>query len=386
MKANRHNKKNAMRILIIGINIRHIARSASLAGHEVIAVDCYGDRDLARYAKETARMPREGSIEHLSSYVDRFRPDAVVLGPGLEEASVRNAVVLNNPPEKTALVSDKLWLAGWLEEKGFPFIKTQPLDSLDELHYPFLVKPRKGAGGVGCRIVESAYKLQIRPDPKRRIESEQGMQSCPEEDLIAQELIAGLPASVSVIGNGREARAISVNEQLIGVPWAGAKGFRYSGNITPLEAPRCDMEEMAEKIITELGLVGSNGVDFLLTEKGPVVVEVNSRFQGSLDTVELSGGENVFEAHLQSFSGKLPQRPTPARCCAGRIILYAPYDLTVESDLMRDWTADVPAKGSRINADDPILSILATGSCRDDVQSKLKMKAAMICDMLKRAN
>ncbi len=30
-----------MRILVIGINIRHIARSASLAGHEVFAVDCY---------------------------------------------------------------------------------------------------------------------------------------------------------------------------------------------------------------------------------------------------------------------------------------------------------------------------------------------------------
>jgi predicted ATP-grasp superfamily ATP-dependent carboligase len=58
----------------------------------------------------------------------------------------------------------------------------------------------------------------------------------------------------------------------------------------------------------------------------------------------------------------------------------------VEADLERDWTADVPAKESRINADDPILSILATGSCRDDVESKLKMKAAMICDMLKKAN
>jgi predicted ATP-grasp superfamily ATP-dependent carboligase len=375
-----------MRILIIGINIRHIVRSASLAGHEAIAVDCYGDRDLARYAKETDRMPREGAIDYLPFYMDKFRPDAVVMGPGLEEASVRNAIVLNNPPEKTALVSDKLWLAGWLEEKGFPFIKTQPLDSLNDPQYPFLVKPRKGAGGVGCRIVESASQLQIMPDPERRLVSEKGMQSGPEEDLIAQELISGLPASVSVIGNGSEARAISVNEQLIGVPWAGAKGFRYSGNITPLEAPHCGMEEMAEEIITALGLVGSNGVDFLLTEKGPVVVEVNSRFQGSLDTVELSGGENVFEAHLQSFSGKLPQKPAPARCCAGRIILYAPCDLMVEADLERDWTADVPAKGSQINADDPILSILATGSCRDDVESKLKMKAAMTCDMLKRAN
>ncbi|MCK9565447.1 MAG: ATP-grasp domain-containing protein, partial [Methanothrix sp.] len=188
-----------MRILVIGINIRHIARSASLAGHEVFAVDCYCDVDLAGWAKETAKMPREGAEEHLLFYVEKFRPDAVVLGPGLEEASVRGVPVLNNPPEKTSQVSDKLWLAGWLEEKGFPFIKSQLADVADNLRFPFLVKPRKGAGGVGCRIVQRPSDLQMH---ERR-----GAQEGIEEDLIAQELIVGRPASVSVIGNGREARA-----------------------------------------------------------------------------------------------------------------------------------------------------------------------------------
>jgi len=355
-----------MRILVIGINIRHIVRSACYAGHEVFAVDCYCDVDLARYAIECAKMPREGTVECISFYVEKFRPDAIVLGPGLEEASFPSVAVLNNPPEKTAQVSDKLWLAGWLEEKGFPFIKTKSLDCLDNPCYPFLVKPRKGAGGVGCRIVERAAQMQTH-----------------EEDLIAQELIVGRPASVSVIGNGSQARAIAVNEQLIGVPWAGAKGFRYSGNITPLTFPQCGIDQMAEEIISKLGLLGSNGVDFLLTENGPVVVEVNSRFQGSLDTVELSGGENVFQAHLQSFFGRLPKRPAPTSCSAGRIIVHAPCDLTIETDLVRDWTADVPGKGSRIAADDPILSILAQGSSRDDVIAQLRARTAMLGDMIK---
>jgi len=352
-----------MRILVIGINIRHIARSACQAGYEVFAIDCYGDLDLARWAKETAKMPREEAEEHISFYIEKFRPDAVVLGPGLEEASVRGVPVLNNPPEKTSQVSDKLWLARWLEKKAFPFIKTQL--SAENLHFPFMVKPRKGAGGVGCRIVRSPTELKW------------------EKGLIAQELIFGRPASVSVIGNGREARAIAVNEQLIGVPWAGAKGCRYSGNITPLAPPQCGIGQMAEKIIAALRLVGSNGVDFLLTDKGPVVVEVNSRFQGSLDTVEMAGGYNVFQAHLQSFSGMLPERPVPPHRTAGRIIIYAPRDLTIESDLVRDWTADVPRKGSQIAADDPILSIMAQGSSRDKVIAQLKARAAMLGETIK---
>ena len=367
-----------MRILVIGVNIRHIARSASLAGHEVFAVDCYCDVDLARWAKETAKMPREGAREHLPFYVERFRPDAVVLGPGLEEASVQGVAVLNNPPEKTSQVSDKLWLARWLEEKGFPFIKTQL--SADNLRFPFLVKPRKGAGGVGCRIVRAPLELKKREDRKCM---QNGTQEDLEEDFIAQELINGRPASVSVIGNGREARAIAVNEQLIGLSWAGAKGFRYSGNITPLAPPQCAIGQMAEEIIAALRLVGSNGVDFLLTEKGPVVVEVNSRFQGSLDTVEMAGCDNVFQAHLQSFLGMLPDRPVPPRRTAGRIIIYAPRDLTIEVDLVRDWTADVPGKGSRIAADDPVLSIMAQGSSRDEVMAQLKTRAAMLGEMIK---
>lgn len=356
-----------MRILVIGINIRHIACSASRAGHEVFAVDCYEDLDLVRCAKETDRLLRERAEESLSEYIEKFHPEAVVLGPGLEEARVKGVLVLNNPPEKTAQVSDKLWLAQWLEKSGFPFIKTyasaEEMHSAEDLRTPFIVKPRRGAGGVGCRRVEDPSDLLW------------------VEGLIAQELIPGKAASVSVIGNGSGARALAVNEQLIGAPWTGARGFRYSGNITPLVSPQCNIAGMAEEIVASLDLVGSNGVDFLLTDSGPVVVEVNSRFQGSLDTVEKATGQNVFRAHLQSFQGRLPGRAR-ASCFAGRAIIYATRYIEVKSDLSRPWTSDVPRPGSRIARDDPILSVRASGSDRDPVLAQLKKRAASLFAMI----
>jgi hypothetical protein len=354
-----------MRILVAGINIRHIVSSASRAGHVVYAADCYCDRDLSLWAKEAVKLPRHGWEDCLDHIVERFAPDAAVLGPGLEEASVRGVPVLSNPPEKTRQVSDKLWFARWLERKGFPFIKTEEFP--EDMTYPFLVKPRQGAGGVGCRTVRSEEELQW------------------DEDLIAQALIFGQPASVSVISNGREAHAIAVNEQLIGLPWTGASGFRYCGNITPIADPDSRMIGTAERIVAALGLVGSNGVDFLLTNEGPVPVEVNSRFQGSLDSVEAACGINVFEAHLQSFSGALPEVPILAGCTAGRAILYAPagIDIGVDSDLTRGWTADVPERKSRISSGDPILSIFAKGASRDDVLSILMDRAAELFRTLK---
>jgi predicted ATP-grasp superfamily ATP-dependent carboligase len=269
--------------------------------------------------------------------------------------------VLNNPPQKAAQVSDKLWLARWLEEKGFPFIRTEERsdDLPDGLLFPLVVKPRRGAGGVGCRLVESAAELRW------------------EDGLIAQERVFGRPASVSIIGNGREARALAVNEQIIGAAWTGAQGFRYCGNITPLDQPHCDIAEMAEDIVAQLGLVGSNGVDFLMTSRGPVVVEVNCRFQGSLDTVEMATGMNLFQPHLEAYAGSLPERPE-CHYAAGRAIIYARRDLRIDSDLSDDCTRDVPGPGSRIGRDDPVLSIIAKGPDRDGVYAQLMAAAARL--------
>jgi predicted ATP-grasp superfamily ATP-dependent carboligase len=359
-----------MKLLVVGFSVRHIACSAARAGHDVIAADAFCDLDLERCTSEAILLNQDAALQSIPILIEKVSPDAVVLGPGLEEARVRGVRVLNNSPEVAARVSDKLWLARWLEERGFPFIKTQQTPSTDLMDFPMVVKPRKGAGGVGCRFVGSLDDLRW------------------EDGLIIQECVEGRPASVSVIGNGREACAVATNEQLIGVTWAGAEGFRYSGNITPLEPDFPGLAEMAEEIISELRLVGSNGVDFLLTEKGPVVVEVNPRFQGSLDTVELSTGLNVFKAHLDSFQGILPKRPIPdpvPHRTAGRIIFYAPEDLGIgpKPGLSIEGLADIPRPGSLIKVGDPVASILATGKSRADVLRSLMDRATELRRALK---
>jgi predicted ATP-grasp superfamily ATP-dependent carboligase len=347
-----------MKLLVAGFSVRHIACSAARAGHHVIAADSFCDLDLERCSSETFLLNQDTAIQNLPALIEKHSPDAVVLGPGLEESRVRGVRVLNNSPEMAAKVSDKLRLARWLEERGFPFIKTYQKPSTDLTDFPMVIKPRKGAGGVGCRLVKSLDDLRW------------------EEGLIIQEWIEGKPASVSVIGDGHEACAVATNEQIIGASWAGAEDFRYSGNITPLEPDFPGLAGMAEEIVAELRLVGSNGVDFLLTEKGPVVVEVNPRFQGSLDTVELSTGRNIFKAHLDSFQGILPklQKNVPHRT-AGRIIFYAPEDLRINFSLSVEGLADIPRPGSFINHGDPVASIIAKGKSRAGVLKALMDRA-----------
>ena len=76
------------------------------------------------------------------------------------------------------------------------------------------------------------------------------------------------------------------------------------------------------KLIPALGLVGTNGIDFMVNKDGPKVLEINPRFQGSVDAVEMATGENMFQAHVDAINGKL--RPFKIRQYGYRAIHFAP--------------------------------------------------------------
>jgi len=370
------------RILVVGQSVRHIASSAARAGHVVFAADCYRDLDLEKSAFQTFILKADPSIlgelassaENLiRTILDRGSIDSIVLGPGVEEMriggidGIDGIQVLNNPPEKISQVSDKLWLARWLEGEGFASAPAWKIDEDRSGTFPLMVKPRKGAGGAENRLVFSERDLA-------RLKG----------DLIVQELVEGTPASVSVISDGEDAVAISANEQLIGTEWLGGSGFRYCGNVSPLERSRDDpqvveMMKTAEEIARGLHLMGSNGVDFILAESGPVVLEVNPRFQGSLDAVEISTGMNLFEAHLLSFEGILPERPRP-RGFGGRGIVFAKTGLKIEGDLRcaTKWIADVPRPGSLARMNEPVSSVLSFGKSRKEAIKLLQTRSSAI--------
>jgi predicted ATP-grasp superfamily ATP-dependent carboligase len=160
------------------------------------------------------------------------------------------------------------------------------------------------------------------------------------------------------------------------------------------------MIEMAEEIASSLNLVGSNGIDFLITDNGPIVVEVNPRFQGSLDTVEAATGLNLFHAHVESFfngiealrgrlgslgKGELCHSARnaeirKARMAAGRGVLYAERQMTVKGDLRSDIKeiCDVPSPGYRPAIGQPVTSINALGSDRAAVMDRLAYLASKL--------
>jgi predicted ATP-grasp superfamily ATP-dependent carboligase len=348
-----------MKILVICKSSRSIVCSAKKAGHTVYALDHFGDMDMIKCADKVrsfGNIPETEIYELARSFGD---VDAVVLGPGFEKLKFKNT--LNNRLSVMEEVNDKLKIAKKFRSMEIPHPETEPLDKASGLGFPLMIKPRSGSGGIRNVIARNEDELALfsaRDDAG---------------ELIAQEFVEGIPCSASLIGTGDDAAVVSLNEQLIGVPWLTRLPFAYCGNITPFVSGFSEeMIRYSTQIALEFGLAGTNGVDFIRTENGIVAIEVNPRFQGSIDTVELSTGINVFEAHMESFKGGLPE-PKKAKCFAAKTILYADRKIVIDRRLsdrlikcMNTRRAvDVPQTGCTVQPDEPVTTFLGTGGTRE---------------------
>ena len=181
------------------------------------------------------------------------------------------------------------------------------------------------------------------------------------------------------------AKTIAVNEQLVGIEALCPHPFAYCGNITPYASRHTDAAiHAAEQIVLSLGLIGSNGVDFIENENGIYAIEVNPRFQGSLDTVEAATGLNIFDLHVKAASGSLEiseiseiteHAPPHTKQYSAKAIVYARSGTRVCSPLGTiKGVVDIPDSCAWIEKDCPIATALAVGDTRSHVIDMLKKR------------
>lgn len=361
-----------MKVLVIGKSTRNIVCSAKKAGHTVYALDQFGDIDTLKFSDKTVLFGEVTKKEIYELALSFGNVDAVILGTGFEKLELEN--VMNNPVDVIESVNDKLDISRKFRSMDIPHPRTAKIENAGTLGFPLMVKPRSGSGGI--------LNLTIRD----RDELEAFKERSDSGEFIAQEFVRGIPCSVSLISSGDNAAVLAVNEQFIGTPWLTRIPFAYCGNITPFYSDFNDMMiEYAKKISSKLKLKGSNGVDFMLTENGPVVIEVNPRFQGSLDTVEISTGINIFNAHVRSFSGELPGPGEPV-CFAARTIVFADREVIIDNKISdkllrcmeKGRATDIPHAGWTVRPDEPVTSLLEKSDTREKVLENIRNSSGYI--------
>jgi uncharacterized protein len=380
-------------ILVIGFDTRNIVCSARRAGYNVCSIDAFRDLDLQEcaYASallecKTAQEMRELDVSKIKAQMAVFglEFDAIVPGSGLEmlDHNSFSCTVLASCPDKIQKASNKKYLSKRLEALGISHPNCYSPDEIDAIDYPVMIKPASGGGGIFNRIARNKQELLSILEDLFRLDQHKLGLGLAEEAVVIQDFLEGIPSSVSLLSTKKEALSVAVNEQLIGIPWLSRLPFAYCGNITPFKNEQVDeMETLAEELVLDFKLQGSNGVDFLVTETGPVVLEINPRFQGSLDTVEKAMNINLFETHVGCFRGELPSKPE-ANCFAARGIIYSDRELFIDRKLMdvilREKGADISPQGKKIEPDWPLTSLFSCTSTREDALLSLERGAKRI--------
>lgn len=388
-------------IMVVGVNTRPTVKSAKALGLKTIAVDCFGDIDLLECADavfsvrstELGIQPKSSKRHALFQLslqaLEAHDVDAILLTSGMEHDSAfiaelgKRAKIIGNDATRLEICKNKEKLFRIADKMGIPYPLThrvrrrdEALEAARDIGYPVVLKPAFGGGGIGIRLVRSPDELERF---FRRV-----LSAGDNESLYVQQYIRGTDASTSILSNGDEAKCLTVNEQLIGDKRLGVpRPFGYCGNVIPLNKPEFESEivENSRAICEEIGLVGSNGVDFVLSDP-PYLMEINPRFQNTIDCVEGLLGINLVEEHIRACRGEVGEYRQP-RGYSVKLILYAKRDVEI-SDLTKiPDTVDITPEGSIVRKGYPICSVLKFGKSRDETITDAYVLASKILKLKK---
>jgi len=403
-------RRHIMRVrslLVVGVDASQIAVSAKKAGYKVYAADHFGDQDLKAACKESlsaVRQRRGSSCGHFAAdyipstilkmvktILGRHAIEGAILASGLEDAAdtlkeINDLVpIIGNTPDAIGKVRKKTAFFKELKRLNLPHPESRVAHSLDEaktiaqdIGYPIVYKPLTGFGGTGIGKADSPKELQdlLRNAAKRR------------KSILIQEYVEGTPASASLISIKNSVMTLTINEQLLGLQRAmKVHSFGYHGNIVPLSASEDIMRrcrEVSEKVVQSFHLIGSNGVDLVITKEGiPKIVEVNPRLQGTLECVERVMSLSVVEAHVLACTERsLPKPSGVVRKFATRLILYAPNRCIVPDLRTFEETRDIPLPGVIVEKGEPMCSIITEAPTRDTSLRKARDIIGSILSLL----
>ncbi|MFW9850875.1 MAG: ATP-grasp domain-containing protein [Candidatus Thorarchaeota archaeon] len=392
---------------VIGFNARPLACSVRKAGGLPFVSDYWGDLDLDTCSEEwiavLSPVPgsrQRGSLdapvhvslsENFEHSFGNYELDYVLLGSGFDDHAEslgrieeKHGITGNTfelmtrarNKEKLAKLADKLEI--WYPKYEIVENLEEATSAIKEIGLPCVVRPITSGGGAGIRKVNGIKDLEVF---YKTLEKSERL-----GPRVIQEFVTGVDVSASVLGTGKHSMTLSVQDQLIGLPSAGRlSDFVYCGNRVPASITN-DIEEeiqfISEMVISELGLVGSNGIDYVVGKDNRLwLFEVNPRFQGSLEMLESASNISVTDLHVKACEGNLPEwklsfRPTT------KMIVYANRDGIVPDLIEWPSTVDRSPPGVEVHKGDPICSIIETGKQSSEVFERVLRISSQILNKI----
>lgn len=341
--------------LLVSLSARGLARAAARAGVPAVGIDAFGDEDARQLAKNWARVPAtrdyglaaEDLLQRAEILCPPGRGSALVYGSGFEAH-----------PDLLARLAEGRTLAGnaprILACCGNPRSFFPLLEGLDIPHPKVRLTPPQPSRGWLAKETGACGGLHILP----------AAASEGHHRRYYQREIQGRVGSLLFLADGDHLLPVGFNLALPPPPEAPSP-WAYSGAVRQSPPPSLAEEivQAARALTRELGLVGLNGIDFILDDNGGWwLLELNPRPTATLGLWDVPPLPPLFDLHLKACQGRLPKRlPHPLGSLASAVV-YARQAMTMPAGFRwPDWCADRPQPGSAIEASEPLCSVLAGG-------------------------
>ena len=360
------------KLLLIGIDTRSMLNSALKLDYELFSTSYFSTSDNP-IIKNQKIILNEMDGESCGVFENQFNPQNLIDMSQDYIDEVDYIIPISGVSPSDFSKNDQRKILGTTEVKDiedkFRFFKkienefltpmTFRLSDIDEAFeinenhedIQFILKPVKGSGGYDINLLDNVGDMQFE-----------------DNEFILQEYITGINLSSSILATQQDAKCIITSRLLTENDFEKNGSFIYVGNILPLThesimAKVKDMEKInnqmkntSENLAEKFNLLGSNGVDYILNDKGLYVIEINPRLQGTFECVEKSLGINMLEAHIMACRGEIIEIPKPQYYSYKKII-YSPTRMKYEKiDL--DNIYDLPHVGSITEKSQPLLTII----------------------------
>ena len=386
------------KLLLIGIDTRSMLKSALKLNYDIYSASYFSTSDTPSIENQKIIL-NESDGESCGSFEDQFSSQNIleISKDFLDEADYIIPISGVSPSEFPSKYKRKILGSKDIEniEDKFKFFKeikdevltpmTFRLTDIDEAFeinknyndVQFILKPLQGSGGYGINLLDNASDIQFS-----------------EGEFILQEYVRGINLSSSVLADGSDSKCIINTRLLTEHDFEKNNSFRYIGNILPLteesimanvndmEKITDDMNTTSEMLARKFKLLGSNGVDYILSEKGLHVIEINPRIQGTFECVEKSLGINMLEAHIKACQGGIMEIPKP-QFYSYKKIIYSPARMKYEKiDL--DNIYDLPHIGSITEKEEPLLTIIDKDKDFKKLFEKVELSSKIVNDIARK--
>jgi predicted ATP-grasp superfamily ATP-dependent carboligase len=207
-------------------------------------------------------------------------------------------ILLGSAPGAVRVAASKLKVARALSGGGVPVAATySPHAALPDEHGAWVVKPDDGAGCFNIRLFSdrAAALAWIRADAAER--------------YVLQPFIAGRLGSLSLLCCDGAARVLSCNLERVAMR---NNRFHFLGStVNGLADHDGALDRLAQQVAAAIpSLWGYVGVDFVVTDRGAVVLDVNPRLTAAYAGLHASIGRNPAGLVIELLRG-LDAMPAP---------------------------------------------------------------------------